>query len=114
MQEQPDYAAAWGLLGRVDAALGRKEEAIREGRRACELLPLSKDAWFGPGQLLSLAKIYAWTGEKDLALAQLETLAAQAVGSIDYGELKLDPDWDPLRGDPRFEKIVASLAPKHW
>lgn len=113
VQEQPDYAQAWSLLGRVDAALGRKEEAIREGRRACELLPLSKDAWFGPGYIQSLAKIYAWTGEKELALAQLEQLAAQKVGAPDYGDLKLDPDWDPLRGDPRFEKIVAELAPKH-
>ena len=111
VEEQPDYAPAWSLLGRVDAALGRKEEAIREGRRACELLPLSKDAWFGPGYLQSLAKIYAWTGEKELALAQLEQLAAQKVAPPDYGDLKLDPDWDPLRGDPRFEKIVASLAP---
>jgi tetratricopeptide (TPR) repeat protein len=77
VQEQPDYAAAWSLLGLVDAALGRKEEAIRAGRRACELLPLSKDAWFGPDYLRSLAKIYAWTGEKELALSQLEQLATQ-------------------------------------
>jgi tetratricopeptide (TPR) repeat protein len=111
VQEQPDYAPAWSLLGRVDAALGQKEEAIREGRRACELLPVSKDAWFAPDQLRSLAKIYAWTGEKELALAQLENVVAQVTG-IDYGDLKLDPDWDLLRGDPRFEKIVASLAPK--
>ena len=112
VHEQPEYAAAWSLLGRVDAALGRKEEAIREGRRACELLPLSKDAWFGPGYLRSLGEIYAWTGEKDLALAQLEDLAAQIVASLDYGDLKLDPNWDPLRGDPRFEKLVSSLAPQ--
>ena len=111
VEEQPDYAAAWSLLGQVDAALDRKEEAVREGRRACELMPLSKDAWFGPDCLRSLAKIYAWIGEKDLAVEQLQKLAAQVPGFA-YGELKLDPDWDPLRGDPRFEKIVASLAPK--
>jgi tetratricopeptide (TPR) repeat protein len=111
VQEQPDYAAAWSLLGRIDAALGRREEAIREGRRACELLPLSKDAWFGPMHLRSLAKIYAWTGEKELAFAQLEQVAALEVGRFDYGDLKLDPDWDALRGDSRFEKIGASLAP---
>jgi TolB-like protein/Tfp pilus assembly protein PilF len=112
VRDQPDYAPAWGLLGRIDAALGRKEDAIREGRHACELLPLSKDAWFGPRHVERLAVIYAWLGEKDLALAELEALAAQPVGKLQYGDLKLNPDWDPLRGDPRFEKIVASFAPK--
>ena len=112
VEDQPDYASAWSLLGRVDAALGRKEAAIREGRRACELLPSSKDAWFAPGLLRYLASIYVWTGEKDLALTQLEDLAALKVSSLDYGDLKLDPNWDPLRGDPRFEKLVASFAPK--
>jgi cytochrome c-type biogenesis protein CcmH/NrfG len=68
VEDQPDYAQAWSLLGRVDAALGRKEDAIREGRRACELLPLSKDAWHGPMQARFLAAIYAWVAEKDLAL----------------------------------------------
>jgi tetratricopeptide (TPR) repeat protein len=112
VEEQPEYAMAWSYLGRVDAALGRKDEAIREGRHACELLPLSKDAWFGPRHVERLAVIYAWLGEKDLALAELEALAAQPVGKLQYGDLKLNPDWDPLRGDPRFEKIVASFAPK--
>jgi TolB-like protein/Flp pilus assembly protein TadD len=112
VEEQPEYAVAWSYLGRVDAALGRKDEAIREGRHACELLPLSKDAWSGPMYVERLAVIYAWLGEKDLALAELEALAAQPVGKLQYGDLKLNPDWDPLRADPRFEKIVASLAPK--
>jgi serine/threonine protein kinase/Tfp pilus assembly protein PilF len=112
VQEQPDYAAAWSLLGRVDAALGRKEEAIAEGRRACELLPLSKDAWFAPAYLRYLASIYAWTSEKDLALKQLEDLAALKVSAIDYGDLLLDPNWDSLRNDPRFQKLVALFAPK--
>jgi TolB-like protein/Tfp pilus assembly protein PilF len=109
--DQPDYAQAWSLLGRIDAALGRKEDAIREGRRACELLPLSKDAGAGAGLITNLAVICAWTGEKDLALEQL-AVSAQIPNGVTYGELKLDPQWDPLRGDPRFEKIVASLAPK--
>jgi tetratricopeptide (TPR) repeat protein len=115
VDEQPEYAVAWSYLGRVDAALGRKDEAIREGRHACELLPLSKDAWFGPMHVRRLAVIYAWLGEKDLALAELEALAAQPFVKLQYGEygdLKLNPEWDPLRGDPRFEKLVASLAPK--
>ena len=112
VREQPDYAEAWSLLGRIDARLGRKEEAIKEGRRACELLPLSKDTWDAPWHLRTLAEIYAWVGEKGLAIEQLSTLP-QPRNWIVYGELKLDPDWDPLRGDPRFEKIVASLAPKN-
>lgn len=60
VREQPDYAPAWSLLGRIDAPLGRKEDAIREGRRACDLLPVSKDAWIGPAYVIDLAIIYAW------------------------------------------------------
>ena len=113
VHEQPEYAPAWALLGDVDAALGRKEEAVREGRRACELLPISKDSWIGPEYVVNLAAIYAWAGETDLALEQLAmAVAAQGAFSPPYGVLKLDPRWDPLRGDPRFEKIVADLAPK--
>jgi tetratricopeptide (TPR) repeat protein len=111
-RDQPDYAQAWSLLGRIDAALGRKEDAIREGRRACELLPLSKDAGDqGAGMIKGLAVIYAWIGEKDLAFEQL-AVSAQIANGVSYGELKLDPQWDSLRGDPRFDKIVTSLAPQ--
>jgi eukaryotic-like serine/threonine-protein kinase len=109
--DQPDYAPAWSRLGLIDAGLGRKDEAIREGRRACELLPLSKDAWDGASYIINLAMIYAWVGEKDLALEQL-ALAAHVPNGVTYGELKLYPQWDSLRGDPHFEKILASLAPK--
>jgi serine/threonine protein kinase/Flp pilus assembly protein TadD len=109
--EQPDYAEALCVLGMADAALGNKEDAIREGRRAVELLPVTKDAVTGPGVVGFLAIIYAWTGEKDLALEQLGIVAG-IPGPLNYGNLRLDPYWDPLRGDPRFEKIVASLAPK--
>jgi TolB-like protein/Tfp pilus assembly protein PilF len=109
--DQPDYPSAWSLLGRIDAELGRKEDAISEGRHACELIPLSKDALSGPGVITNLAAIYARAGERDLALEQL-MISAEVPAGISYGELQLDPDWDPLRGDPRFEKIVASLAPK--
>lgn len=109
VRDQPDYAPAWGLLGRIDAGLGRKEDAIKEGRRACELLPISKDAWAGPHNIKDLALIYAWTGESDLAFEQLALLAQKG---LHYGELKLDPEWDALRTDPRFEKLLASYAPK--
>jgi TolB-like protein/class 3 adenylate cyclase/Flp pilus assembly protein TadD len=110
-REQPDYAQGLTILGLIDAGLGRKDDAIREGRRAVELVPVSKDAIDGTDLILNLAVIYAWTGEKDLALKQLAE-AAQLPSSLNYGWLRLHPDWDTLRNDPRFEKIVASLAPK--
>ena len=108
---QPDYAQALSTLGMIDAGLGRKEEALREGRQAVELAPIAKDSTDGPGVLFHLALIYAWTGERDLAIEQLE-IVAKIPGGPTYGILRLDPVWDSLRGDPRFEKIVASLAPK--
>jgi hypothetical protein len=95
----------------IDAGLGHKAEAIAEGKRACELLPLSRDSWEGPDYVINLARIYDWLDEKDLALEQL-SIAANNPAGISYGELKLDPTWDSLRRDPRFEKLVASLAPK--
>jgi TolB-like protein/class 3 adenylate cyclase len=111
VHDQPDYAQAWSRLGLIDAGLGRKEDAIREGRRACELLPVTKDAMDGPSYITNLALIYAWTGEKDLALEQL-AISAKIPAGVTYGELKLYPQWDSLRGDPRFEKLVTTLAPK--
>jgi TolB-like protein/class 3 adenylate cyclase/Flp pilus assembly protein TadD len=111
VSEQPDYPEGLCVLGVADAALGNKEDAIREGRRAVELLPVTKDAIIGPLLVQNLALIYAWTGEKDLAFEQL-SIAAKVPGYLSYGELRLHPYWDPLRGDPRFDKIVASLAPK--
>jgi len=95
----------------ADAALGNKEDAIREGQRALELLPVTKDAMTGAVLVRNLALIYAWTGEKDFAFEQLG-IAARIPGSLKYGELRLHPLWDPLRDDPRFETIVNSLAPK--
>ena len=109
--DQPDYAEAFCVLGMADAALGDKEDAIREVRRATELMPVSKNAIEGALLIRYLAVVYAWTGEKNLACEQLTT-AAKLPGFLSYGELRLHPYWDPLRGDPRFDKIVASLAPK--
>ena len=91
--------------------LGRCSEAIQEGKRACEILPYTKDSWVGPTFITYLGVIYAACGEKEAALQQLKTSAELPVG-VSYGELKQSPDWDSLRGDPRFEKIVESLAPK--
>ena len=110
-QAQPDYGPPLCVLGLIDAALGRKEEALREGRRAVELLPVEKDAINGVRMIKYLAMIAAWSGDKNLACEQF-TIALRYPTSPSYGELKLLPFWDPLRGDPCFEKIVASLAPK--
>jgi TolB-like protein/Tfp pilus assembly protein PilF len=109
---QADYGPAWCVLGVIDAALGRKEEALREGRRAVELLPVEKDSINGVHMIEYLAMIAAWVGEKDLACEQLATAVRLPSSDLSYGQLKLMPWWDPLRGDPRFEKIVASLAPE--
>jgi TolB-like protein/Flp pilus assembly protein TadD len=111
VKAQPNYGPALCVLGLIDAGLGRKEEALREGRRAVELLPVEKDAINGPVMIVYLAMIAAWVGDKDLACQQLAS-AVRPPSTVSYGQLKLLPYWDPLRGDPRFEKIVASLAPK--
>jgi serine/threonine-protein kinase len=113
VQAQPNYGPAVCVLGVIDAALGRKEDALREGRRAIELLPVEKESFNGAHMIEYFAIIAAWVGEKDLACEQL-AIVTRLPGSLSlsYGQLKLLPYWDPLRGDPRFEKIVASLAPK--
>jgi TolB-like protein/class 3 adenylate cyclase/Tfp pilus assembly protein PilF len=111
VQAQPEYGPALCILALIDAGLGRKEDALREADRAGELMPLSKDSINGGFLIKTVAMIYAWTGEKDRAIDQLQR-ALQIPATGHYGELKLFPHWDPLRGDPRFEKIVASLAPK--
>ncbi len=111
VREQPGYGPSMSLLGLIDAGLGHKEDAIREGKAAIEMLPISRDAYIGPDLVENLAVIYAWTGEKALACEQLD-LVAQIPSNVTYGQLRLMPFCDPLRGDPRFEKIVASLAPK--
>jgi TolB-like protein/Tfp pilus assembly protein PilF len=111
VRAQPGNVASLTVLALIDAELGDKEKAIQEGRIACDMLPLAKDAVVGVVLITNLARIYALTGENDLALKQLETVSKLPVGPS-YGELHLDPEWDSLRGDPRFEKIVASLAPK--
>jgi TolB-like protein/DNA-binding winged helix-turn-helix (wHTH) protein/Tfp pilus assembly protein PilF len=110
VQAQPNYGPPLVVLGLIDAALGRKEEAVREGRHAIELVPIEKDAVVGRIIATYFAMIAAWVGDNAVACEQL----AGAVGytsSLSYGQLKLMPWWDPLRGDPCFEKVVASLAP---
>jgi len=110
VEAQPNYGPALCVLGLIDAALGRKEQALREGRRAVELLPIEKDADTGRIIITHFAMIAAWVGDNALACEQL-AIAIRHTNSVSYGQLKLLPFWDPLRGDSRFEKIVASLAP---
>jgi TolB-like protein/tetratricopeptide (TPR) repeat protein len=111
VSEQPNYGPGFTVLGLIDAALGRKEEALREGRRAVELLPITKDSIDGAELVKYLGVIYAWCDEKDLAIQQIAA-TLRIPSTLSYGNLKLHPYWDPLRGEPRFEKIVADLAPK--
>jgi tetratricopeptide (TPR) repeat protein len=111
VQAQPDYAPPLCVLGVIDAALGRKEQALSECRRAIELLPVAKDAFNGPIMIEYMAMVAGWLGEKDRA-CELLASAAKLPNGPHYGELKLLPFWDSLRGDPCFEQIVNSLAPK--
>jgi TolB-like protein len=114
VQAQRDYGPTLCVLAMIDAALGNKDLALEEGRRAVALTPLEKDVNNGSRVLQYFAITAAWAGDKELALQQLEAglRAPNASLMLSYGALKLFPFWDPLRGDPRFEKIVQSLAPK--
>jgi hypothetical protein len=93
----------------ADAGLGLKEDAMREARRAIELCPLSRDAVDAPGYQTMLALVYAWTGEHDAALTQLEKIVRLPRGP-DYGELRFNPWWDEIRTDPRFDTLLSQAA----
>jgi TolB-like protein len=111
VRAQPGNVRPLIAVAFIDAELGDKEKAIREGRTACDMLPPARDAISGVILISDLARIYALTGEKDLALEQLDVVSKLPWGPS-YGALRLDPEWDSLRSDQRFEKIVASLVPK--
>jgi eukaryotic-like serine/threonine-protein kinase len=109
--DKPKDAPYFADIAKLDAGLGRKEEAIREARRAVELLPITKDSLNGPTLVANLALVHAWTGERDRALEQLEkvaTIPGHEHDAVTYGDLRFNPCWDDLRGDPRFDKIVAA------
>jgi len=108
---KPEDARTLAVLAQVDAGLGRKELAIQEAKHAAELMPVSKDVYDGALVLEGLAQVYTWTNESDRAIELLQKLVAMP-SYVNYARLKLYPMWNPLRGDPRFEKIVNSLAPK--
>ena len=108
---KPEDARTLAVLAQVDAGLGRKELAIQEAQHAVDLIPVSKDVYDGALVLEGLAQVYTWTNEPDRAIELLQKLVTMP-GYTNYARLKLHPMWNPLRGDPRFEKIVASFAPK--
>ncbi len=108
---KPEHARTIAVLAQVDAGLGQKELAIREAQHAIDLMPVSKDIYDGALVLEGLAQVYTWSGERDRAIDLVQKLVSMP-SYINYGRLKLHPLWSPLRGDPRFEKIVNSLAPK--
>ncbi len=112
--KSPDYGPAICVLGLIDAALGQKELALEEGRRAMELMPEKKDALNAPKMRMYFCVINAWVGEKDIALQMLAADHSKPGWAFltTYGDLKLHPFWDPLRGDPRFEALVQRLAPQ--
>src|SRR3984893_917835 len=111
LREDPNDAGHHAQLGTMSAALGRKEDAILEGRRATELLPESKDAFDGPAMTIALAQIYTWTGEIDQALQLIEHSLTIPAG-ITVPLLKIDPVWDPLRKDPRFQALIEKYSAK--
>jgi TolB-like protein/Flp pilus assembly protein TadD len=109
LREAPEDPARHAQHGLILAALGRKQEAIAEGKRAVELLPESQDAFDGPRCTAALAQIYAWTGESDEAFGLLDHLLGIPNG-LAISTLKLDPAWDPLRKDPRFQALIDKYA----
>jgi len=108
---KPEHARTIAVLAQVDAGLGEKELAVREAQHAIDLMPISKDIYDGTLVLEGLAQVYAWSGDRDRAIGLVQKLLTMP-GYTNYARLKLHPLWSPLRGDPQFEKIVNSLAPK--
>jgi len=110
VKKWPDDANPLMMLAVVDAALGRKEEALREGRQAIAMQPIWRDAVDGPMLGVDLAQVYLLCGENELAMKQLENLE-QVPQALTYGDLAKLPDWDRLRSDPRFQKLLTQLKP---
>jgi serine/threonine-protein kinase len=111
VEAHPEDASLLSALAVIDAALGRKQQAVEEAKRAVEMLPVSEDAVGGPSLVYNLAAVYSMVNERDLAFQQL-AISVETPGGATYGTLKLDPCWDSLRNDPRFDKLLAELAPK--
>ena len=111
VQESPEDGPRHALLGLIYAGIGRCDEAVAEGKRAVELLPEAKDAFDGPILVMSRARISMMCGDFDTALALLDR-SLQTPAGITVQELRLDPVWDPLRGDARFQQMLAKFGGK--
>jgi TolB-like protein/Flp pilus assembly protein TadD len=111
LRESPNDASRHVTLGFILAGIGQKNAAIAEGKRAVELLPESQDAFDGPKMNVHLAQIYAWTGENDQALELLDR-SLNTPNGVTVPFLRLDPMWDPLRSDPRFQALIDRYAAK--
>ena len=105
IQQQPDDARFHSSLGIAHAGLGRKDDAIGEGKSGVELLPLTREAMVGTYRVGDLARIYVMVGEFDLAIDKLEFLLSRP-GELSVPLLRLDPAWAPLRDHPRFKKLL--------
>ncbi len=99
------------MLGLIYAGLGRCEEALAEGKRAVELLPVARDAFDGPILVISRARIHMMCGDFDTALALLDR-SLQTPSGVTIQELRLDPVWDALRADPRFQRLLTKFGGK--
>jgi TolB-like protein/class 3 adenylate cyclase/Tfp pilus assembly protein PilF len=110
LRRQPDYPEGLCVLAMIDAALGKRDPAIQEARRASEMLPVTKDALNGARVADYRAITHALAGDKKGAIEQL-SIATQRPGGLNYGELRLHPYFDNLRGNPDFERLVNALAP---
>jgi tetratricopeptide (TPR) repeat protein len=112
LRDSPDAASRHVILGMILAGLGENQAAIAEGKRAVELLPESQGAFDGPRCSVALAQIYAWVGEHDEAIRLLDHLLRTPNG-VSVHLLKLDPVWDPLRNEPRFQSLISKYTAKN-
>ena len=112
VRRSPDSEDAHIQLAKVLAQLGEKEAAVDEARRATELLPESKDAFGGPDITASVAEVYATIGENDRAIEILDGLLSRP-SAITVESLKINPLWDPLRSDPRFQALLQKYGIEH-
>jgi TolB-like protein/Flp pilus assembly protein TadD len=111
VRDAPDDPGRHAQLGAVLAGLGKKEDAVNEGKKAVELLPESQDAFDGPQATAALAEIYGWVGEHDEAFRLLDHLLTVPNG-LTVPTIKIDPVWDPLRKDPRFQALIDKYGSK--